>query len=126
MPQDEASGAQSSNADEEMKDQNEASQTMMIDTTSGGLVRHAHAKKAEDAKNQRSASLKLSLMLIGTMRLLSKAFKVHLLKGLLDQEEFFRKKGDSLLSKQKLAHERRQLQLEAPLSVILKSTDTVK
>ena len=86
--------------DEESRGQDEAPQITMIDTTGAGIAKIAKANKDEEAKKKRSASLKLSLMLIGTMRLLSKAFKVHLLKGLLDQEDFFRKKGDSLLIKQ--------------------------
>lgn len=86
--------------DEESRGQDEAPQITMIDTTGAGIAKTAKANKDEEAKKKRSASLKLSLMLIGTMRLLSKAFKVHLLKGLLDQEDFFRKKGDSLLIKQ--------------------------
>jgi len=61
--------------------------TIMIDTTAEGLKRRAAEVKSEQEKaaalKKRSASLKLVLMLIGTMRLISKSFRVHLLKGLL-------------------------------------------
>ena len=54
-------------------------------------------KKESEAK--RSASLKLVLMLVGTMRVVSKQFRVHLLKGMLLQDEYFKTKGTSVIAK---------------------------
>ena len=72
--------------DEESKDE---PATMMIDTTQDGLKKRAQQQVSEEQKlegqKKRSASLKLALMLIGTMRVVSKSFRVHLLKGLLLQ-----------------------------------------
>ena len=39
-------------------------------------------------------------MLIGTMRVISKGFRVDLLKGLLLQEDYFTAKGAQMLQKQ--------------------------
>ena len=82
--------------DEERK-VDEAPQTMMIDTTQDGIAKQAADKKEEEAKaaskTKRSASIKLALMLIGTMRLISKSFRVHLLKGLLLEADYFQSKG---------------------------------
>ena len=74
-----------------MEDANEAdagqAQTMMIDTTQADGLGKPPTKqaisKSDDAKLKRSASQKLALMLIGTMRIISKGFRVDLLKGLL-------------------------------------------
>ena len=68
-------------------DEEQKSNTVMIDTTQEGQDKAKAAKKTEEKKEEasakRSASLKLALMLIGTMRVISKQFRVHLLKGML-------------------------------------------
>ena len=65
-------------------------------------------------------------MLIGTMRLLSKAFRVHLLKGLLDTEHYFKQKGNTILQKQSQVYQGLKSEVEPPLVVILRATDIVK
>ena len=82
--------------------------------------------KKLEAQKKRSASLKLALMLIGTMRVVSKSFRVHLLKGLLLQEEYFEAKGASVIQKQSDFNSAHGKQLQPPLIVILQATDTVK
>ena len=113
--------------DEESKDE---PATMMIDTTQDGLKKRAQQQVSEEQKlegqKKRSASLKLALMLIGTMRVVSKSFRVHLLKGLLLQEEYFEAKGASVIQKQSEFNAAHGKQLQPPLIVILQATDTVK
>lgn len=81
----------------------EPPKTVMIDTTAAGQLKEEQEKKALDIKEKteakRSASLKLVLMLVGTMRVVSKQFRVHLLKGMLLQDEYFKTKGTSVISK---------------------------
>ena len=59
--------------DEESKQQ---PATMLIDTTQEGMDKAVNDKKVEEkklaAQNKRSSSLKLALILIGTMRVISK------------------------------------------------------
>ena len=67
----------------------------MIDTTDKKAEKKTD-KLTED-KEKRSQSLKLALMLIGTMRVISKNFRIHLLKGMLLPEDYFDVKGTSML-----------------------------
>ena len=102
--------SEESKADVAMEDANEAAagqaqaQTMMIDTTQADGLAKSPTKqtqsKSDDAKLKRSASQKLALMLIGTMRIISKGFRVDLLKGLLLQEDYFAVKGSHCIQKQ--------------------------
>ena len=89
--------------------------TVLIDTTEKSLVAQAALKAGAELKKaqekKRSASLKLALMLIGTMRLVSKPFRVHLLKGLLLQDEYFRSKGASVIEKQAMLAKKQGLEL---------------
>jgi len=56
-------------------------------------------EKKEAESRKRSDSIKLQLLLIGAVRLISqedgksKSFVVHLLKGMLFKDEYFKKKG---------------------------------
>lgn len=108
----------------------DVAQTMMIDTTQNdGIAKTGKAKEAdssEEAKLKRSASLKLALMLIGTMRVISKGFRVDLLKGLLLQEDYFTAKGSQMIQKQTDLNTKLGKQLQPPLVIILGATDSVK
>lgn len=110
--------------DEERKE--EVPQTIMIDTTEKGIAKKSEEKKNEETlkaeEKKRSASLKLALMLIGTMRLVSKSFRVNLLKGLLLEADYFQSKGSSVIDKQSQLNST----IEPPLIVIMKATDQVK
>ena len=73
---------------------------MMIDTTakgSGAAAEQQSEDKKLEAQKKRSASLKLALILIGTMRVIPKSFRVHLLKSMLLQEDYFKAKGATMI-----------------------------
>lgn len=114
----------------EVDEERKESVTMQIDTTEAGLNRAVQQKKADDSKveseKKRSASLKLALMLIGTMRLVSPLIRVHFLKGLLQQEDFFKTKGSTVIQKQSEHNAKMGKELQPPLVVILRATETVK
>lgn len=62
-------------------------------------------EKKEAESRKRSDSIKLQLLLIGAVRLISqedgksKSFVVHLLKGMLFKDEYFKKKGQTVIKK---------------------------
>lgn len=65
-------------------------------------------------------------MLIGTMRVVSKQFRVHLLKGMLLQEDYFQSKASSVIQKQSQVNGKQGKALQPPLVEILRATETVK
>lgn len=117
------------NADVAMEDAQEeaVASTMMIDTTQNASNKAPIAKGASEAHQaKRSASLKLALMLIGTMRVISKGFRIDLLKGLLLQEDYFATKGSNVIQLQADLNAKANKALQPPLVVILRANDSVK
>ena len=85
----------------------------MIDTTSAGVEKARKEKEEKERKElkaseskKRSDSIRLQLLLIGATRLIAgddaknKTFVVHLLKGMLFKDDYFKKKGSTVIKKQ--------------------------
>ena len=113
--------------------------TMMIDTTNAGVERARKEKadkeqkkqKAEDSK-KRADSIKLQLLLIGAIRLIAaddqrnnKTFIVHLLKGMLFKDDYFKRKGSTMMKKQTDLLESEK-EIQPPLVEIMSVTDRIK
>ena len=64
-------------------------------------------------------------MLIGAMRMVPKPFRVHLLKGLLQQSQMAGT-GSAVIQKQAQLSTRLGIQIEPPLVIILRATQSVK
>ena len=119
--------------------QEEEPTEMMIDTTSAGVEK---AKKESEEKQQkklketqskkRSDSIKLQLLLIGATRLIAsedsknKTFVVHLLKGMLFKDDYFKKKGSTILKKQADLEQESEKEMQPPLVEIMSISDQMK
>ena len=113
---------------------------MIIDTSATGIEK---AKKEEEEKalkskkeaesRKRSDSIKLQLLLIGAVRLIvtqedtrNKTFVIHLLKGMLFKDDYFKKKGQTVLKKQADLQNQSESEMIPPLVEFLSISDKIK
>ena len=111
----------------------------MIDTTSAGVEKARKEKEEKERKElkaseskKRSDSIRLQLLLIGATRLIAgddaknKTFVVHLLKGMLFKDDYFKKKGSTVIKKQSDITEESKQEMQPPLVEIMSVSDKIK
>ena len=112
---------------------------MMIDTTNAGIEKARREKEEKEQKKlkeadsrKRSDSIRLQLLLIGATRLIAandsknKTFVVHLLKGMLFKDDYFKKKGSTVIKKQSDLVQESEKEMQPPLVEIMSVSDKIK